>query len=270
MADHGQGASRTWTDEELRKVVPECTSWRAVCRALGLRASSSAPLLRQRARQLGLDTSHFTGNRRWVDKDLARIVAGSSTWNELLEELGYAVFSGTARQTIRAHAARLDIDLSHLATVDRGVTPFEGALPVDMERLRDAAPSLAKFWFAMRRWSPSEPSEPRQYDLVVESPQGFKRVQVKSTTAFHAKERSWRVSICRRTENKKRRQPYGPDEVDLFFVIDGALDIYLIPLSVVGGRVLLSLKAYTEFRVGNARGLVEGMAEVSWPDAPRP
>jgi hypothetical protein len=52
------------------------------------------------------------------------------------------------------------------------------------------------------------------------------------------------------------RQPYDPDEIDLFFIIDGDLAIYLIPSRVVAGKTSINVGAYAAYRVGDASSLV--------------
>jgi hypothetical protein len=46
-----------------------------------------------------------------------------------------------------------------------------------------------------------------------------------------------------------------PDVIDYFFIIDGDLNIYLIPSRLIAGRVQILLRAYKEYIVGNASGL---------------
>jgi hypothetical protein len=53
---------RTWTDEQLTKAVAETHAWRAATRALGMGFTSSYELVRRRAVELSLDTSHFEAN----------------------------------------------------------------------------------------------------------------------------------------------------------------------------------------------------------------
>jgi hypothetical protein len=50
--------------------------------------------------------------------------------------------------------------------------------------------------------------------------------------------------------------PYDPEIIELFFIIDGDLAIYLIPSRVIGGRVQILLRTYRNFIVGNAAGLM--------------
>jgi hypothetical protein len=225
-----------------------------------MKANSSARILKRRAEDLGLETSHFRGNRKWAEKDLPGLIASACTWGELFETLGYAEGSGAASATIKAHAARLGIDVSHLkGRSASGAAPRGSGVLAEVQLggyLRSAAPAVAQAWFTMRGYIPLIPAEPMKYDLAIDTPDGFKRIQVKSTTCFNPKLDGWQVSICRRMKNKTTPQAYGPDEVCLFFIIDGDLDLYLIPFAVVGGKLALSLKAYKDYRVGNAKGLI--------------
>jgi hypothetical protein len=44
--------------------------------------------------------------------------------------------------------------------------------------------------------------------------------------------------------------------IDLFFIVDGDLSLYLIPSKVIAGRVGLLLRTYAKYIVGNAAGLM--------------
>lgn len=50
--------------------------------------------------------------------------------------------------------------------------------------------------------------------------------------------------------------PYDPELIDMFFVVDGDLTIYVIPSRAVGGRGTILLRAYRKYVVGNAVGLM--------------
>lgn len=54
------------------------------------------------------------------------------------------------------------------------------------------------------------------------------------------------------SNSRKARVTYDPDEIDYFFVIDGDLDYYLIPVAVVGGLHAIHLSAYCGYRVHKA------------------
>ncbi len=50
--------------------------------------------------------------------------------------------------------------------------------------------------------------------------------------------------------------PYDPKAIDCFFIVDGELNMYLIPCQVIAGRVGLQLRTYKKYIVGNAGGLL--------------
>lgn len=88
-------------------------------------------------------------------------------------------------------------------------------------------------------------------------PDGLKRVQVKTTT-FRSKD-GWLVQIGRRPYsigNNALLVPYDPEIIELFFIVDGDLAIYLIPSRVIAGRVQILLRTYSKYIVGNAAGLM--------------
>jgi hypothetical protein len=88
-------------------------------------------------------------------------------------------------------------------------------------------------------------------------PGGIKRVQVKTTTC--KTKDGWRVRVGRTPYsigNKERQVPYDPELIDLFFIMDGDLSVYLVPSLVIAGRVSILLRTYKKYMVGNARGLM--------------
>jgi hypothetical protein len=44
--------------------------------------------------------------------------------------------------------------------------------------------------------------------------------------------------------------------IDWFFIVDGDLNMYLIPTRVIAGRVSILLRTYTKYVVGSAAGLM--------------
>ena len=54
--------------------------------------------------------------------------------------------------------------------------------------------------------------------------------------------------------NRERLVPYDPELIDLFFIMDGDLTMYLIPSRVIAGRVGILLRTYEKYTVGNAAG----------------
>lgn len=243
---------RTWSDSQLIAAVAASRSWRGVMRELGLCVTSagSIQVVKRHVNRLGLDTSHFTGQRRWSDAQLRRAVASAYSWRELLSDLGLVPGNGDDRVRVKAHAVRLGLDLSRLqiANTDEVVAP---GLKPDIRRLRDAGAAIAATWFMLCGCNAAIPVEPTVYDLLVSMPDGIKRVQVKTTT-FNKD--GWQVQVGRRpysVGNRGPLVPYDPDVLDFFFILDGDLTMYLIPSRVIAGRVQILLHNYSKYIVGN-------------------
>ena len=164
--------------------------------------------------------------------------------------------SGDERIRVKAHASRLGLDLSHLTdqpVEDDGQT----TLTPSLMNLRQAATSLAGAWFSLRGCAVAIPMEPTVYDLLVSTPGGIKRVQVKTTT--YKGKTGWQVAVGRRPYsigNRERQVPYDPELIDWFFIVDGDLTIYLIPSTVIAGRVQILLRTYRKYIVGNVAGFI--------------
>jgi hypothetical protein len=249
---------RAWSDSQLVSAVAMSRSWRGVMRELGLCATSagSIRIIKRHVSRLGLDTSHFSGQRRWSDAQLRRAVAGAYSWSELLSELG---LTGNAddRTRVKAHATRLGLDLGRVY----GSSTEEVCRPVfrpEIKHLREAGTAIATMWFLLCGYSASIPIEATLYDLLVAMPDGIKRVQVKTTTSDH---HGWQVQVGRRpysVGNRGLLVPYDPDLIDLFFILDGDLTMYVIPSRVIAGRVSILLNNYSEYVVGSAAFLMKG------------
>jgi PD-(D/E)XK endonuclease len=234
-------------------------------RKLGLNASSAGAIriVRRDVERLGLDTSHFRGKRIWTDSQLRRAVMDSLSWDELLGTLGLAPGSGDGRIRVKAHAMRLGLDLSHLESPAGNLVGVAEAKP-DLRYLRDAATSLAAAWFSLCGFSVAIPTEPAVYDLLVVMPEGIRRVQVKTTTCYSKD--GWTVVVGRRpysVGNREQRIPYDPESIDLFFIVDGDLTIYLISSRIIAGRVAILLRTYTRYIVGSAAGLMTASTAVA-------
>jgi hypothetical protein len=239
--------------EALRTAVASTGSWRGVLRALGRRPDNGRAGRRLRARcdRLGINYSHFGRSTRWTDAELRRCVPAATTWAQVITELGYAVDSGSARDTLRAHCARLEIDAGHL---DGPAAAAESPL-VDGRRLHlaSAGALIVAAAFALDGLRVSWPLEPAPYDLLVETREGgMRRVQVKTTT-----QRRGATWICHLNRSRydptapgaKRRQSYDPRVIDDIAIVDGNLGIYLIPYPVVAGRSAIHLSRHAQFRI---------------------
>jgi hypothetical protein len=158
------------------------------------------------------------------------------SWADVLAGLGLTTDSSDARTRVKAHAIRLGLDITHL---DNPTTGSTADIPdADLAHLRKAAISVAAAWFGLRGCNAAFPIEPDTYDLLISMPEGIKRIQVKTTT--HCSKDGWQVTVGRRpysAGNLEKRLPYDPEMIDLFFIVDGDLNIYLIPSAVIAGRV---------------------------------
>jgi hypothetical protein len=122
---------------------------------------------------------------------------------------------------------------------------------------RTGATSIAASWFSLCGFTAAIPVEPTVYDLLAPMPDGIKRIQVKTTTHFSRD--GWMVVVGRRpysVGNRGRLVPYDPELIDLFFIMDGDLTMYLIPSRVIAGREAILLRTYEKYIVGNAAGLM--------------
>jgi hypothetical protein len=243
---------RTYTDDDLVTAVASSHSWRGVLRHLGLLATSAgaARSVRRRADQLGLDHSHFTGQRRWSEDDLRVAIGASRTWGQVQGRLGLAIGSGTA--LLRGHALRLGIDTDHLArAAGPRAAPASTARHPDTAHLSRAGSMLAASWFTMTGHDVAWPLEPCRYDLLVSCNGTTSRVQVK--TSMRRRNGRWEVSLTTSghpTARSPGRHHYDPEEIDSFFVITGDLDCYLIPIAQVAGLGAICTSAYSDCRVG--------------------
>ncbi len=101
-------------------------------------------------------------------------------------------------------------------------------------------------WFTLRGCAVALPIEPQAYDLLVTTSDGIQRVQVKSCASRNAKG-YWHVGIGRRPyvlDKSASKMPYDPESIDLFFIVLGDGSIYVIPSSVLAGRVGISAENY--------------------------
>jgi PD-(D/E)XK nuclease superfamily protein len=255
------GDRRSWTDEDLRSAMRNNHSWRGVARALGLKGTSAGVIrtVKRHAGRLGLDSAHFTGQRPWSDQRLREAVPAATCWADVLKTLD-VIDNGASRARVKGHALRLGLDFTHFVGPREAVSDADlFNEPVRLEALRYAASSVAMAWFTLRGCAVALPVEPQEYDLLVTTSKGVQRVQVKSCAARNGKG-YWGVGIGRRPytlDKTAGKMPYDPDTIDLFFILLGDGSIYVIPSSVLAGRVGISAESYAPYRVGDASSLLQ-------------
>ena len=211
--------------------------------------------VQRRAMALGLDTEHFRRNRTWTDSQLRLAVEGSITWRDVIESLGIT-YDGQVKRRLKGHATRLGLAVEHLDARRIPNALFEDLIcTAKPSELRRAAPTLAAAWFTLRGLGVALPAEPQSYDLLVAGPEVIFRVQVKSTTS-RARDGQWQVGIAQRPDKLGARVPYDPDNIDMFVVISGDGDLFLIPIEVVAGYTAINLSAYTDYKVGDVSSLL--------------
>jgi hypothetical protein len=254
--------TRTWNDGDLVAAIQASRSWRGVQRELGLQTTSVTRGLRRRADELGVDYRHFTAQRTWGDEDLRAAVAKCVTWVDVADVLGLARQSGSAMAALKQHADRLGLDTSHFGYARSGrPATVSGPLPFQRKAAVSGATtglSTAARWFLDRGYLVSVPLEPAPYDLVAESDEGLKKIQVK-TTRRRGRNGRYQVGLTRNiydpalvpnAAGKNRRTPYQPGTVDYFFIVANGDAMYLIPFETVAGRTAIVLDAkYASFKV---------------------
>jgi len=268
------GRPRQWTDDQLRAAVAASTTWGEVVVNMGQADYGAARRnFQAHAVRLELSVEHLppfkpVAPRQPTDRSLAdpellaAAIAESTSWAGVLRRLGRGV-SGSAQARLHMQADELGLDVSHFRGQAWGATPVRAvetpfSRPRDARNLRQAATALATAWFVERSYRVSIPTEPAPYDLVVESDEGFVRVQVKSTARKDRNGR-WLVGINRQAYDRsvaltangaRSRRAYTSDEVDVFFIVTSSADQYLIPLPVTSGVESLTLDSkYAAFKV---------------------
>lgn len=243
----------------LRSAIEGCRSWRQVLLTLGLR-SRHTERLRLLCEQWDVPHQHLA-QRAPRDDQLREVLTTAAGWPEVLRRLGYAVDSGSARTTVRRHAQRLGLDTRRLAEHPPAAPPPLDAVTwtPHLQHLRTAGAHLVAAAFTLAGQRVCWPLEPAVYDLLVDVGDRLLRVQVK-TTSRRAGD-SWTCSITRSeyadVAGGKRRVTYTSAEIDLFAIVDGHGEIYLIPMDVVSGMTNLVLRRYTAYRIPTLRAVSE-------------
>lgn len=224
----------------LSGAIAAALSWRGVLRELGLVATSAGSMrsVRNRANELGLDYSHFRGQRAWTEQSLRDAVCATNSWAEVLQLLG--VRDDSASAAVRRDATRLGLDVAQLDSGPEGRQNVTSQPSI--HNLSRAGSLIAAAWYTMSGHDVSWPLEPNRYDLLVYGELGSRRVQVKTTTTYV--DQTWKVYL---STSGRHRRTYGPDEIDEFFIIDGDFRFYLIPVDVVAGLQAIHLRAYERY-----------------------
>lgn len=236
---------RTWTDEELAEAVAGTHSWRAATRALGMGSTSSYELIRRRAAELRLDTSHFRGKRSWTNEALAAAVAESKSWSAAGRRLNGGT-RGASVDSMREVAHRMGLHTSHLEVRQhREVNPVTELPDQTFANFGAEAEYLAAAWFVSRGYRVTLASSGLPYDLIVDCGGEIQRVQVKSSTmkptaAGTVTVKTSRLTASAGAKTNRRGQCYSPNDFDLFFVLTGEGHVFLVPLKDAVGHLNLS------------------------------
>jgi hypothetical protein len=188
---------------------------------------------------------------------LAIIINKSSNWVQVAVSMGGSRGSGNRYKLL---AIEKNINFSHIISHMNSVEysdsiprAFVPNLRADRLSQRKSAIGTAIRWFLANNYLPSVPIETARYDLVVESEQGFKKVQVKSTE-FIKKNGKFSVSL-HTTEydpisHKFKASPYKKQDVDYFFIACSDGTNFLIPYEIVGSKTTLTVTdKYKNFAV---------------------
>lgn len=172
-----------------------------------------------------------------TEERLRAAIATASSWEDVGVTLGIEGAHATAM--LKSRAAGFGVDAPHFEAAERAARGQP-----DLSHLDRAGSLLAAGWFTLYGGRVSWPLEPCRYDLLADLGDGLRRVQVKTTTVRVGE--TWKVYL---SSARGQRRVYTPDEIDDFFIIDGALNYYVIPLSAVGGLRAIHLRAYAGYRV---------------------
>jgi hypothetical protein len=200
---------------------------------------------------------HVPNRRTYTDDQLRAAVTSSTTWSSVMIALGKKSGSGT--QAVKAVAGKLGLSTSHFAYA-RNFKPVEGVEVPFSRAVKGGGQSglnIAARWFLDRGYLVSVPLEQAPYDLVTESDDGLKRVQVKTTRQLQSNGR-YAVSVARSVYDRtirpnangaRKRVPYCGEEVDFLFIITPASS-YLIPIAILCDRTSIVLdEKYAAFAV---------------------
>jgi hypothetical protein len=208
--------------------------------------------------------------RTYTDEELRIAIANANCWADVMSQLGKS--RKAASQHVQRVARRLDLDTAHFVVQARHRTIQQLQLPFTGQAVVRGRSGLSKAasWFLERGYNVSIPMEPAAYDLVVDSDDGLKRIQVK-TTRMRSSSGSYRVKLTRwiydptakmNAGGRHRQVPYARGSVDYFFVITQSGDMYLLPQEVVDGVGIVVLdEKYEAFLLPDSHAVVAQMEE---------
>lgn len=211
---------RTWTDDDLKQAIEGSTSWRAVQRSLGLKATGPAHWLRRHAQALNIDYSHFRNGRSLHDR--ARELGPRSDAPLAPGRLPFGQPVSPDGKYGLSVAARWFLERGYPVSVPLEPTRYDLVAESDDGLIRVQVKTTRK--------------------------QGRNgRYQVKLVrTVYDAEAES-------NAGGKYRQVPYLPGMVDYFFVIANGgekLDMYLLPFDAVDGKTSVVLdRKYAAFKV---------------------
>lgn len=187
--------------------------------------------------------------RSYTDDELREAVANSTCWADAMEFLGKKRNGKVS--DVQAVAVRLGLEFSHFSYA-RSRTPV-AAHPIPFTATPNpggkSGLSVAAQWFLDRGYVVSVPLEPAQYDLVTESDDGLKKIQIKTTRkvskggrfAVQLTRTLYDPALTANAGGKYRQVKYDAGMVDYFFIITAGGPRYLIPFAAVPESVSLVL-----------------------------
>jgi len=127
-----------------------------------------------------------------------------------------------------------------------------GPSPLDQSNSKkqgDVGLGLAIGWFTSRGYTVSIPlTDSQDYDLIVDDLGKLKRVQVK-TTKFREDSGSFTVNLTVKGGNRTGRgksKKLDPSKVDSIFILTATLEMYYIPVEVIGTKGTITLYSLYE------------------------
>jgi hypothetical protein len=195
-----------------------------------------------------VDYSHFWGRPTQVHL-LEDAVRTSTSWEEVLDRLGFASGSGSARARIRRQCELNGLDTSGLSRALKELGLVSSLRP-QSSQLRNAGPHIVAAALTLVGVPVSFAPEGVAYDLIGDFlGLGPKRIQVKSVAA-----KSWQCNLSRKAYSRTgrgghKRAFYAAEEIDYFACVTSDLSVFLIPIGAVEGRGSISLRRCGSFRV---------------------